>query len=79
MIYLGADTKAHKQILFVIEWLEKNMMKYKQLGAKDEVKAVDITDFVRDLTLKVAEDFGNRGIMMCGTGLRYLKEPLCIY
>ena len=52
----------------IIEYLEKVGYPFQDMGTFDE-KSVDYPDIARVACEKILEDKGNRGVLVCGTGI----------
>jgi len=68
MIYIAADKHGYKAISFVIRYLEKNKIKYLNLGVKTPSENIKLEDMIPLVVKKVLKN-NNIAILSCGTGI----------
>ena len=67
MLYLGSDHAGYKLKEFLKKHLDKNKVKYSDLGTYSE-ESVDYPDYAYKVAGKVAKEKNAKGILVCGTG-----------
>lgn len=69
MIYLGADKHGLRVIKIVEKYLAKNNIKNINLGIKKIGDDIKLEDLIPKVTSKILKSGGNKGILVCGTGV----------
>lgn len=70
MIYIGADHRGFKLKEKVKQFLEKNKIKFKDLGALKYDENDDYPDFAYKVASKISKNpEKNKGILICGSGV----------
>lgn len=70
MIYLGADHRGYNLKEEIKKFLEKNKIKFKDLGSLKYDQNDDYPDFAKDVVEKVLSSHKeDKGILICGTGI----------
>lgn len=69
MIYLGADKHGLRVIKIVEKYLAKNNIKNINLGIKKIGDDIKLEDLIPKVTSKILKSSGNKGILVCGTGV----------
>ena len=68
MIYLANDHGGVKLKNKIIKFLEKNSVKFENLGTNTE-DSVSYVDYAKKLALEVLKDNSNLGILICKSGI----------
>lgn len=69
MIYLGSDHAGFELKEVLREFMKNNGHTVVDLGAFSEVNKVDYPDIAREVSEKVRDNDGSRGVLVCGTGI----------
>jgi ribose 5-phosphate isomerase B len=67
-IYIGADHRGFELKNQLINWLTESGHHAEDLGAIEHTLRDDYTDYAAAVAIKVAQETGNRGIVICGSG-----------
>jgi ribose 5-phosphate isomerase B len=68
MIYIGADHRGRLTVDELCSFLNDLSLEYEVVGEELSSPEDDYPDFASCVALKVLEDTGNRGILLCGSG-----------
>ncbi len=69
MIYLGADHRGFEIKEAIKEWLQKEKIKFSDLGNKIYDKNDDYPDFAKKVAKAVQKNRGAKGVLICGSGI----------
>lgn len=69
MLFIGADHAGFRLKEFIKKYLVKNKISFADVGALKENKDDDYPDFALKLSKLAAKNKGNKGILVCGTGI----------
>ncbi len=67
-IYIGADHRGFELKNQIIEWMQSGGYQIEDVGQNEIQQRDDYVDYAEKVGKKVAEDSGNRGIVICGSG-----------
>lgn len=68
MIILSCDHAGFDYMQKLMQWFDKQNIKYKYMGPKEYDPNDDYPDFIAPATQEVLKDEDNAGIFMCGSG-----------
>jgi len=68
IIFLGADHRGFDLKTQLIEWMKSSGHHVEDLGAYEKILRDDYTDYATFVAKRVAQEQGNRGIVICGSG-----------
>lgn len=68
MIYIASDHAGYTIKTKLIDFLRKNSIEFVDLGT-NSTESVDFPVYSRKLTQLVRESVGNRGVLICGSGI----------
>lgn len=68
-IYIGADHRGFELKNQIKNWMKDSGHHVEDLGAHEHTLRDDYTDYANLVAKKVAEEQGNRGIVICGSGV----------
>jgi ribose 5-phosphate isomerase B len=67
-IFIGADHRGFELKNQLLAWLSESGYEVEDCGAKEFISTDDYPDYAEAVGRKVAEEAGNRGIVICGSG-----------
>jgi len=68
IIYLGADHRGFELKNQIKNWLQVAGHQIEDMGAQEHTLHDDYPDYAKSVALKVAENQGSRGVLICGSG-----------
>lgn len=83
-IFIGADHRGFELKNHLKNWLSEAGHQVEDVGAHEHILRDDYTDYAQVVAKKVAESQGNRGILICGSGVgmditaNKIKEIRCV-
>ena len=67
-IFIGADHRGFELKNQIIEWMQTQDHQVEDMGAQELIPMDDYTDYAEKVGRSVAQEAGNRGIVICGSG-----------
>lgn len=68
MLYIASDHAGFKRKEEVKKFLEKQNIRFKDLGTNTDEKLVDYPDYAKKVCKEVKKSILNKGILICGSG-----------